>query len=124
MFMAFSGRAPNLASRILLGLLNDDRAALRFRCSAGRHSVAELDENWFAVGGCDGGGSFNTSQARGALTQHSNRVSTNACLRRRETQFSRADAGVYKSRRLRLALAHTLKDDRGVQHGFSIPPLS
>jgi hypothetical protein len=30
MFMAFSGRAPNLASRILLGLLNDDRAALRF----------------------------------------------------------------------------------------------
>jgi len=56
MFMAFSGRAPNLASRILLGLLNHDRGALRFRCAAGRHSVAELDENWFAVGGCDGGG--------------------------------------------------------------------
>jgi hypothetical protein len=49
MFMAFSGRAPNLASRILLGLLNHDRGALRFRCAAGRHSVAELDETWFAV---------------------------------------------------------------------------
>ena len=35
-----------------------------------------------------------------------------------------ASAGAYKSRRLRLALAHTLKDDRGVQHGFSIPPMS
>jgi hypothetical protein len=35
-----------------------------------------------------------------------------------------ASAGAYKSRRLRLALAHTLNDDRGVQHGFSIPPLS
>ena len=67
--MAFSGRAPNLASRILLGLLNDDRAALRFRCSAGRHSVAELDENWFAVGGCDEGGAtrrvVNASPASG-----------------------------------------------------------
>jgi hypothetical protein len=69
MFMAFSGRAPNLASRILLGLLNHDRGAVRFRCAAGRHSVAELDENWFAVGGCDGGGAtrrvVNASPASG-----------------------------------------------------------
>jgi hypothetical protein len=51
-----------LRARPKLGITHPPRTAERrsgsprFRCSAGRHSVAELDENWFAVGGCDGGG--------------------------------------------------------------------
>jgi hypothetical protein len=38
-----------------------------------------------------------------ALTQHSNRVSTNASLRRRETQFSRAETKTLRRRQQQLS---------------------